>query len=70
MIFDSLSQLQNASVAHLIAFCTPHPASHRGHDEALEIKSSVVSSPQKNLHRTALLKGLLLSPSLILELFA
>lgn len=73
--FGLLSQLQNGSVAHLIAFCTPTLPRPCGHDEALEMKSSVTSSPQKNLHRKAvvraLLKGLLLPlSSLILELFA
>lgn len=51
----------------------PHPLlCPHGHDEALEMKSSVTSSPQNNTHRKAivraLLKGLLLPlSSFILE---
>lgn len=43
MSFGSLFQVQNASVIHLIACCNPDPASHRGHDEALEIRKEFCS---------------------------
>lgn len=69
--FGLLSQLQNASVAHLVAFYGPTLPCPHGYDEALEMKSSETSPSQKNLHRRACLKGLLLPlPCLILELCA